>query len=65
VRYSARWRCLTVARAAGADGFGLPLLTTAAIADPPQHNTRNVATIPRINGNRDRFAGAGIGYAGG
>jgi hypothetical protein len=47
--------------AAGAGVFGLPLVTTAAIADPPQHSRRNVPTIPRINGNLDRFADAGDG----
>jgi hypothetical protein len=48
--------------AAGVGPFGLPLLTTAAIADPPQHSTRNVPTIPSINGSRDFFAGPGIPY---
>ena len=48
--------------AAGAAAFGLPLLTTAAIADPPQHSARNAPTIPSINGSRDFLAGAGIAY---
>jgi hypothetical protein len=51
--------------AAGTGVFGLPLVTTAAIVEPPQHSTRNVPTIPRINGNLDRFADAGEGRDGG
>ena len=47
--------------AAGAGVFGLPLVTTAAIADPPQHSRRNVPTIPSINGNLERFADGGDG----
>ena len=54
-----------VAVSAGRGGFALPLVATAAIADPPQHNSRNVPTMPRISGKRDLFAGAGIAFAGG